>query len=76
MIGAPGAEWLPPMNPEVQLTPPQLAVQSSPTLAGSPNTYAATVKLAPDGKVVGGGWVIRTPVTVEVIPIVAPEDLP
>jgi len=49
----------------VQLTPPQLAVQSTPRFAGSPVTVAARVKVAPAGAVCGGNCVMTTLVTEE-----------
>jgi hypothetical protein len=59
----PEAEWRP---GGVQFNAPHVAVQSTPRFEGSPRTVAARVKVAPEGTA-GGGWVMTTPVTVEMI---------
>jgi hypothetical protein len=55
------------MKLDVQLIPPQFAVQSTPEFDGSPATVAAIFRLPPAGKVAGGGCVMETPEIVEVI---------
>jgi len=57
------------------LTPPQLAVQSTPRFAGSPVTTAAKVTAVSAGTLAGGGSVIVMPVTVEMMVTEAAEAL-
>jgi hypothetical protein len=72
VVVAPEAEW----NPGgVQLIPPQFAVQSTPKLAGSPATVAATVTKPEAGALAGGACVIVIPVTVDITVTLAVEYL-
>jgi hypothetical protein len=71
IVGAPEAEC----GGAPQLTPPQLAFQSTPRLAGSPVTVAATVTVPNAGAIAGAGSVMVTPVTVPVMLTVTEENL-
>lgn len=79
VIGVPWAEWVPLTNPKlpvvVQLMPPHVADQSTPSLLGSPATTAATLRFASDGNVAGGACVMVTPDTVDVMVTVAENVL-
>ena len=70
----PAGEWR-----EEQTTDPpgmgQFTIQSTPKLAGSPTTVAPNWRIAPAGAELGKGEVMVRLVTVDVIEIVAEEDL-
>ena len=67
-IGALGAEWkLLGLQLTEGFTVMQVACQSTPKFAGSPVTLAAKDTIAPEGADCGGGCVMVTPVTVEIM---------